>query len=92
MDKLENQEETEMIPFEKCPVCGGEMVRKKVEKLLIGGVNTAVISVSADVCMHCGERLYDKETVSSFEQVRYKLRHNETSDFKKLGHAYEAAV
>ena len=23
-----------MIPFKKCPVCGGEMVEKEVEKLL----------------------------------------------------------
>jgi YgiT-type zinc finger domain-containing protein len=47
-----------MKPFEKCPVCGGELVEKEVEKLLKGGVNTAVVRVAAEVCLQCGERLY----------------------------------
>ena len=38
-----------MMPFEKCPVCGGEVVEKQVEKLLRGGVNTAAVNVSAEV-------------------------------------------
>jgi rRNA maturation endonuclease Nob1 len=29
-----------MKPFEKCPVCGGELETKQVEKLLRGGGNT----------------------------------------------------
>ena len=28
--------EAEVMPFNTCPVCGGEMVRKEVEKLLWG--------------------------------------------------------
>jgi YgiT-type zinc finger domain-containing protein len=81
-----------MIPFDKCPVCGGDLVRKKVEKLLSGGVNTAVISVRAEVCLRCGERLYDKKTIGDFENIRYKLKFNKTSGFKELGHAYKVAV
>ena len=46
-----------MMPFEKCPVCGGEVVEKEVEKLLRGGGNTATVSVLAEVCLQCGERL-----------------------------------
>ena len=30
-----------MMPFSKCPVCGGEMAEKEVEKLLRGGVHVA---------------------------------------------------
>ena len=26
-----------MIPFELCPVCGGEVIEKEVEKLILGG-------------------------------------------------------
>jgi len=26
-----------MMPFDKCPVCGGEIVKKEVDKLLRGG-------------------------------------------------------
>jgi YgiT-type zinc finger domain-containing protein len=81
-----------MIPFEKCPVCGGEIVEKLVEKLLKGGDNTAVLMVNAEVCLHCGERLYSKETVARFEEIRWKLEKNNVEGFKELGHAYQAAT
>jgi YgiT-type zinc finger domain-containing protein len=77
-----------MLPFEQCPVCGGEVVRKEVEKLLRGGVNTAVVRVQAEVCLHCGERLYSKETVSLFEQIRAKLARQEVSEFHPLGQSF----
>ncbi|MFQ5900156.1 MAG: hypothetical protein ACE5IH_01205, partial [Thermodesulfobacteriota bacterium] len=33
-----------MLPFEKCPICGGDMVEKKIEKLLrVCRGDTAVI-------------------------------------------------
>ena len=46
-----------MMPFEKCPVCGGKLEEKEVEKLLRGGDHTAVLRVEAEVCLHCGEHL-----------------------------------
>ncbi|RME08016.1 MAG: YgiT-type zinc finger protein [Anaerolineae bacterium] len=78
-----------MRPFEKCPVCGGELVEKDVEKLLKGGVHTAVITVSADVCLRCGERLYSAETVSRFEQIRQKLERQEVAEFQPLGQSFQ---
>jgi len=39
-----------MIPFNKCPVCGGEVIEKDLEKLLRGGKNTAVVKIKAEVC------------------------------------------
>jgi len=77
-----------MIPFEKCPICGGKMVEKKVEKVLRGAVNTAILKVKADVCQHCGERLYSQEDVSKFEQIRKKLKFSETADFKLIGQTF----
>jgi len=38
-----------MRPFEKCPVCGEELIEKKVEKLLRGGSHAAVVSVDAEL-------------------------------------------
>jgi YgiT-type zinc finger domain-containing protein len=38
-----------MTPFELCPVCGGEVIEKEVEKLILGGNNTAVVHVNAEV-------------------------------------------
>ncbi len=52
-----------MQRVDKYPVCGGELVEKEVEKLLRGGVNTAVVKVGAEVCLHCGERFYSPKFV-----------------------------
>lgn len=80
------------MPFGKCPVCGGEMVEKDVEKLLRGGVHIAVVRVSAEVCLRCGERLYSKETINRFEQIRAKLSRQELADFQPLGQSFQVAV
>jgi YgiT-type zinc finger domain-containing protein len=80
-----------MIPFKKCPVCNGEVIEKDVEKLLRGGNNTAVVKVKAEVCQHCGERLFSKETIGYFEQIRNKLSRQEVSDFILLGQTYQIA-
>jgi len=78
-------------PFNKCPVCGGELVEKEVEKLLKGGTNTAVLKVTAEVCLQCGERLYPEETVRRFEQVRQKLANEDVGEFQLVGQTYQVA-
>jgi len=78
-----------MMPFKKCPVCGGELVGKEVEKLLRGGVHTAVLHVHAEVCLHCGERLYSLETVRQFDDIRRKLEQRDTDEFQPLGKSFE---
>ncbi len=89
MDRLENKEKT-MKLFEKCPVCGGEVVEKEVEKLLRGGKNTAVVKVTAEVCLHCGERLYPPDTVTRFEKIRKKLQEDDVEEFVPIGRTFEA--
>ena len=81
-----------MMPFSECPVCGGEMAEKDVEKLLRGGVHIAVVTVSAEVCLRCGERLYSKETINRFEQIRTKLLRQEVADFQPLGQSFRVAA
>lgn len=78
-----------MMPFSKCPVCGGELVEKTVEKLLRGGIHTAVLTVRAEVCLSCGERLYTQETVRHFEQIRAKLEKQEVAEFQPLGQSFQ---
>ena len=78
-----------MMPFSECPVCGGEMVEKEVEKLLRGGVHTAVLRVRAEVCLRCGERLYAQETVRRFAEVRAKLERQEVAEFEPLGQSFQ---
>ncbi len=77
-----------MRPFDKCPVCGGELGEKNVEKLLRGGHHTATLRVPADVCLHCGERLYAEETVRLFEELRNKLERQDFSDFRAVGQSF----
>ncbi len=77
-----------MKPFEKCPVCGGDMKQKHVEKLLRGGGNTVSMKVIAEVCLHCGERLYSEDVVRSFAEMRSKLKRQEFSHFKTLGQSF----
>ncbi len=76
-------------PFDKCPVCGGELEEKEVEKLLRGGTNTAIIKVRSEVCLHCGERLYSQETVKRFEEIRRKLERKEVASFQPVGQSFE---
>ncbi len=78
-----------MKPFDKCPICGGQLVQKEVEKLLRGGKHIAVLRVEANVCLRCGERLYKESTVRFFEQIRTKLRRQEVSDFHPIGQSFE---
>ncbi len=79
-------------PFDKCPVCGGELEDKEVEKILRGGVNTAIIRVRAEVCLHCGERLYSQETVRLFEEIRRKLERKEVANFQPIGQSFKVTV
>jgi YgiT-type zinc finger domain-containing protein len=77
MDWLQSEEKMNSMPFEKCPVCGGDLAKKEVEKILRGGCNTAVLRVCAEVCLRSGERLYSQEAVKRFEQIRTKLERQE---------------
>lgn len=77
-----------MLPFGKCPVCGGELKEKTVEKILHGGNHAAVLQIKAEVCLHCGERLYAEETVRLFEKIRNKLKRQEISGFDPLGQTF----
>ena len=69
-----------MTPFEKCPVCSGEIVEKEVEKVLRVGNHTEIVKVQAAVCLRCGERLYAPEVVKLFEKIRSKLDDRETTE------------
>ena len=80
-----------MGPFRSCPVCGGELVEKQVEKLLRGGNDTEVLEVQDEVCLRCGERLYSVETVRQFEQVRAKLERGRVEEFQPLGQSFKVA-
>lgn len=78
-----------MLPYEKCPVCGGEAVERDVEKLIRGGIHMAVMTVRADVCLRCGQRLYSPNTIKLFQGVRRKLEREEIAQFQPLGRSFK---
>lgn len=78
-----------MKSFETCPVCGGALIEKEVEKLLRGGNDTAIVTVQAEVCLSCGERIYSEGTVRRLEEIRRKLASQQTRDFRKVGTSFE---
>ncbi len=77
--------------FDKCPVCGDELTRKKVEKILLEGTNTAAIKVYAEVCLHCGEQIYSQKTIKKFEEIRNKLAKNDLAGFTEVGKLFRVA-
>jgi YgiT-type zinc finger domain-containing protein len=81
-----------MKPFDKCPICGNELFEKDVEKILRGGNHTAVVTVRAEVCLHCGERLYSEDQVRLFEQIRTKLARDETHEYEHMGRSYHVQL
>ena len=70
----------------KCPRCGFEdVVEKKVDVVLRGGEDAAVVKVLTDVCLHCGERMYTGDTIRRFEQIQKKLASGQVDDFQPIG-------
>ena len=69
-----------MTPFEKCPVCGGEIVEKEVEKILRSSNHTEIVKVQAAVCLRCGERLYTSEVIKLFKEIKLKLESKEMDE------------
>ncbi|MDY6786103.1 MAG: YgiT-type zinc finger protein [Cyanobacteriota bacterium] len=62
-----------MMPIERCPVCGGNVVEKEVVEVLHGGDNTAILMVDSIVCQRCGERFYSLNTVRKFEEIKKSI-------------------
>jgi len=80
-----------MNAFQQCPPCDSELVEKDVQKLLRGGLHTAVLRVKAEVCLECGERLYSEETVRRFEDIRQKLKNRQTEEFIPLRQSFQVS-
>jgi YgiT-type zinc finger domain-containing protein len=76
----------------KCPMCEGELHTKQVEKIIKGGNHTAIIEIEAEVCLNCGERLYQPEIVKQFTQIRSQLQNQQTQDFQVIGQFFRITV
>lgn len=75
--------------FHQCPICGGEIKRKRVTKVLRGGGHTATIEVKAEVCQACGESLFAPETIKQFEKIVEDLKNGNTQQLVVSGKAFK---
>jgi YgiT-type zinc finger domain-containing protein len=75
-----------------CPICGGEVVMKEVEKILRRGEDVLILQVEAGVCTHCGERIYDLETREWFERLRREEVIPLPYHLRRVGYAYEVVL
>jgi len=41
--------------------------------------------VTAEVCLHCGERSYSEDGIKTFEEIRDKLQKQDFSQLKSVG-------
>ncbi|MEA5619395.1 YgiT-type zinc finger protein [Cronbergia sp. UHCC 0137] len=80
-----------MIPIDKCVVCNGNLLEKKVIEIIRGGGNTATLKISALVCDNCGERYYHPDTIRKFETIKAKLEKQETQDLILVGQSFDVA-
>ncbi len=71
-----------------CPLCGGKVVEKNVEKIVKGGNDVAILRVKAGVCGKCGERFYTKEVHKKIEEIRLELKQRTTKLYKPIGWTY----
>lgn len=68
-----------MASFEKCPVCGGPIVEREVEKISRGDVVRETARIRTDVCLKCGERLYTPEAAQRLENTRSRQEARKTA-------------
>lgn len=79
MDQLAREEDPVMASFEKCPVCGGPIVEREVEKILRGDVVRETARIRTEVCLKCGERLYTPEGAQRLENTRARQEARKTA-------------
>ena len=74
------------MALDKCPRCGfNDIIQKKVDEVLHGGDDAAVVNVTAEICLHCGERIFAAETFYRFDEIRRKLTTGQVKDFQIVG-------
>ena len=74
------------MAMSKCARCGfDDVIEKKVDVVLRGGDDAAIVSVLADVCHHCGEQFYGPECVRRFDLIRMNLDSGQVEDFQPIG-------
>ena len=59
----------------KCVICKSSDIQKKmIEEEIKSGMDIVLVAVEVMVCMNCGERYYDRNTMRKIENMRSRLK------------------
>ena len=58
----------------KCPLCGGKIEEKEVDKIIRNGTDMIILNVNAGVCNQCGEKIFSKETHEKINKAREEVK------------------
>ena len=58
---------------------------ENITHIVRGGNNAALLEAEAEVCQRCGEKLFTSGQVQYFEDIRNKLKNEDTSNFIQIG-------
>jgi YgiT-type zinc finger domain-containing protein len=76
-----------------CFHCGGsDLEPREVEELLSVADYVVRCKVPATVCLRCGERYFDPDTVRQFEDIRAQVRAGDLSGLRTAGALLEPAA
>jgi YgiT-type zinc finger domain-containing protein len=62
---------------------------KMIEEEIKSGMDIVLLSVEVLVCMNCGERYYDRNTMRKIENVRSKLKQKDL-EVEEVGRVLKA--
>ena len=59
----------------KCVICKSSDIQKKmIEEEIKSGMDIVLVPLNVLVCMNCGERYYDRNTMRKIEDVRSRIK------------------
>ena len=74
----------------KCVICkSSDIQNKMIEEEIKSGRDIVLVSLDVPVCMNCGERYYDRNTMRKIEDVRSRLKQKDL-EVKEVGKVLRA--
>ncbi|MGB7533447.1 MAG: YgiT-type zinc finger protein [Halobacteriota archaeon] len=75
----------------RCVICGSQDIEhKEVEEEIKVGNDIVIVPAKVMVCMNCGERYYDRETMKMLEEVEDKIEKKQLK-FELMGKVLKVA-
>jgi len=74
----------------KCVICkSSDIQNKMIEEEIKSGRDIVLVPLNVLVCMNCGERYYDRNTMRKIEDVRSRLKQKDL-EVKEVGKVLRA--